>query len=62
MKYAYKNKDGLYFKEHYLKSGKRDWQFTDDLNQAYTERMNTAQYGRHIKNKFDGHEFEEVEL
>ncbi|MFL1695641.1 hypothetical protein ACJQWY_02330 [Weissella kandleri] len=62
MKYAYKNKDGLYFKEHYLENGKRSWQFTDDLRKAYTERINTAQYGRHVVSKFDGFEVEEVEL
>lgn len=62
MKYAYKNSDGLYFKEHYLESGKRDWQFTDDLREAYTEHMNTSQYGRHVESKFDGYEYERVEL
>ncbi|MFL1695429.1 hypothetical protein ACJQWY_01250 [Weissella kandleri] len=62
MKYAYKNKDGLYFKEHYLKNGKRDWQFTDDLRKAYTESIKTPQYGRHVKSKFDGYKVEEVEL
>ena len=62
MKYAYKNKDGLYFQEHYLMSGKRIWKFTDDLRKAYKEVFNTPQYGRYIESKFDGLEYERVEI
>ncbi|WP_206212044.1 hypothetical protein [Weissella coleopterorum] len=62
MKYAFKNKDGRYFQERYLMSGKRSWKFTDDLRKAYKERSNTPQYERYIESKFDGLEYERVEI
>ena len=61
MKYAYKTPDGRYFQENY-EDGQLVWKYTDDLRKAYKERINMPQYGRYVESKFDGLEYERVEI
>lgn len=61
MKFTYKTPDGRYFQESYV-DDKLVWKYTDDLSKAYKETMHTPQYERYVENKFNGMEYERVEL